>query len=116
MGKKIETTDEIANMFESIENKLRETGKLTTLTGDNESDVSMSFEDFDDGCGQEWPYVVVRIESDKNPSPTEGDLEAFRDFISDKLIDFESGFSGKSDEIMCSSTGEVILINGKKVY
>ena len=102
----------------AIEDKLMETGMLTTLTGDNEADVSIRYEvitppdDTEDG-----PYLVVRITAEGEASAiSEQYLEQTRDYISDKLVELLNTVDESISNELYSQWGEIILVNDQRVY
>jgi len=110
--------DSVLQGLYAIEDKLMETGMLTTLTGDNEADVSIRYEvtappdDSTEGC-----YLVVRITAEGDATKIDGDLaEQMRDYISEKLDDLLTSLDEKVSNELYSSWGELILVNDHKVY
>jgi hypothetical protein len=102
----------------AIEDKLMETGMLTTLTGDNEADISIRYEvitppnDPEDG-----PYLVVRITAEGEASGiSEQYLEETRDYISDKLVELLNTVDESISNELYSQWGEIILVNDQRVY
>jgi hypothetical protein len=112
------SNEKILDGLYAIEDKLMETGMLTTLTGDNEADVSIRYEvitppdDTEDG-----PYLVVRITAEGEASAiSEQSLEQTRDYISDKLVELLNTVDESISNELYSQWGEIILVNDQRVY
>jgi hypothetical protein len=108
---KLGKTQDVIRVFESIENKIYETGKLVSLTGDNEADITITPEIYDGG-----PHLFIKIHCNKNDVP-ESDAEAFQDYVSEKFDDLKSSqLSDEAQEIFDNLWGWGVFINDEQVY
>ena len=95
-----------------------ETGKLTTLTGDNTAEISIRYEfTKPPDCSPEGKYLAVRITAEVEATEVEVDLaEEMRDYISEKLDDLLESIDEEIAEKLYESDGELIIVNGHLVY
>lgn len=110
---------DVLEVLQSIEDKILERGLLVSLTGDSESEITIKYEwiaepGSDDE--EEAGWLVVRVNANVKDDPDEDDLEGFRDYISEKLSDEISSLEEEVQEKLEDCVGEMILINGEKVY
>lgn len=104
-------TQDVIRVFESIENKIYENGKLVSLTGDNEADITITPEIHDGG-----PHLFIKIHCNKNDVP-ESEAEAFQDYVSEKFDDLKSSqLSDEAQEIFDNLWGWGVFINDEQVY
>ena len=98
------------SMLESIENKVLETGRLATLTGDSHADVSLSLE-----IHEESPYLLIKITCEK-VDVSEDDAELFQDYVYTKFTDCLGELGGEHEEEFESLCGACTFVNGEVVY
>mgnify|MGYP001231794965 CR=1 FL=1 len=108
----------IKDVLEAIEDKLYERGKLVTLTGDSESEVSIVYEWT--GCDdhpddEEGPYLIIRINAE-NPKETEI-AEEICDYVNEKVNELLEGLDSSEDvEVLKDLIGEQVILNGRLIY
>ena len=104
-------TKDVIRVFESIENKIYENGKLVSLTGDNEADITITPEIHDGG-----PHLFIKIHCNKN-DVSESEAEAFQDYVSEKFDDLKSSqLNDEAQEIFDNLWGWGIFINDRHIY
>ncbi len=111
---------DVLEVLQSIEDKILERGLLVSLTGDSESEITIKYEWIaepgSDDDEEEAGWLVVRVNANVKDDPDEDDLEGFRDYISEKLSDEISSLEEEVQEKLADYVGEMIFINGEKVY
>ena len=105
----------VVSALEAIEDKLRERGKLIWLTGDNEADITLVYENFDveDAAG---PYLVIKVTATPKKKIKESKFEEFSDYINEMVGTAAENWSGEIQECLSEIYGQVVLLNGTKVY
>lgn len=108
---KLGKSQEVVSIFENIENKIYETSKLVSLTGDSEADITISPEVHDGG-----PHLFIKIHCNK-VDVQESEAEAFQDYVSEKFDDLKSSqLNDEAQEILDNIWGWGIFINDEQVY
>ena len=100
----------VLSLLETIEHKVFETGKLISLTGDGDPDLSLSLEIFDGG-----PSLLIKILCEKNLMNID-DAEIFQDFITIKFNQIILGLPNDIREPLERLWGVHILVNGELFY
>lgn len=104
-------SQEVVSILENIENKIYETSKLVSLTGDSEADITISPEVHDGG-----PHLFIKIHCNK-VDVQESEAEAFQDYVSEKFDDLKSSqLNDEAQEILDNIWGWGIFINDEQVY
>ena len=107
--------DQVADLLQSIEDKLRERGLLVKATGDRESDVSISFKSIVHQ-GDEGPYLVISISSDADGDPDNEMWEEISDYVNEKYSDARDSLPDDVQSALDDIYGQVVVVNGKTVY
>lgn len=115
----IETLNQVPEVRDSlldIEDKLRERGLLVRMTGDRESDVTLTYAEWGTGDAR-GPYLVISIDSSApGGDPDESDAEAISDYVSDKLVEVAADWPQAAQTLQGTAFGQVVLVNGARVY
>ena len=98
------------SVLESIENKVLETGRLATLTGDSHADITLSLE-----IHEEEPYLLIKITC-KEVDVSEDDAEAFQDYVYTKFTDCLAELGGEHEEAFEYLCGACTFVNDEVVY
>lgn len=108
-------SDELTERIFEIEDKLYERGFLVSAIGDSEAEVHIAFEIYNDQ-GEDNPYVVIRILSEKYSYKNLDKLEEISDYVNEKIGDALEGMPAELLEASSSVAGQIILLNGRKIY
>lgn len=107
--------DQVADLLQSIEDKLRERGLLVTATGDNESDVTISFKSILHQ-GEEGPYLVISISSSAHGNADSDVWEEISDYVNEKYSDARESLPDDVQSALDDIYGQVVIVNGMTVY
>jgi hypothetical protein len=99
--------------LKSIINELHETGKLSTLTGSDESNVDIEFGMYGDEKNAE-PSILIKIDSPEEFDFDEELLEDFEDFVIGKLEDASLEWSQEVKDSLVDDRLVIVLINGEE--
>lgn len=107
---------QVKDCLESIEDKLRERGLLTTATGDNESEVTIYYDEYGED-NNKGPHLLISINS---TSPrkllSEEHFEAISDYVNEKIGELSEEWPQDVSAALADIFGQVVLLNGNKVY
>lgn len=103
----------LSDAMAGIEDKLRERGKLVSLTGDNEADVTLVFVlSGDDGI-----CLRVDVTASDDATADEDVAEDISDYTTTKIYEaIEELDAELSDEIQDVLFGVEVYMNGEQVY
>lgn len=102
--------------LQAIEDKLRERGFLVKATGDSEADVTISYEEWGEG-DEHGPYVVIGITSSSPKKKLNADrFEDISDYVNEKISDVAEQWPEDVGNALSDIFGQVVLLNGKKIY
>lgn len=107
--------EEFSSRVAAIEEKLYERGFLVSAIGDSEAEVQIGYEMYEED-GEEGPYVVIRIVSEDVQYEDEEKFEEISDFVNEKLNDALDGMPEDLRNAAYDVYGQVVLLNGRKVY
>jgi len=112
----LNNTPGVRNALLDIEDKLRERGFLVRLTADPESDVTLHYVEWGES-DERGPWLVIAVDS---PAAPEGigaeEAEELSDYVSDKVADASSDWPADAVDLLGAVLGQVVLVNGLKVY
>ena len=107
---------DVKSDLEAIEDKLRERGLLVKATGDSESDVTISYDEWgeDDERGL---YLVIALTSSSPKKKLNADrFEEISDYVNEKLSDAAEQWPEDVANTLAEIYGQVVLLNGKQMY
>ena len=107
--------DQLTDILQSIEDKLRERGMLVAATGDNKSEVTISFKSILHQ-GEEGPYLVISISSKSDGNPDSDAWEEISDYVNEKYSDAREALPDEVQAALDDAYGQVVVVNGKTVY
>lgn len=109
-------SSKVKSDLEAIEDKLRERGFLVKATGDSESDVTISYDEWGEN-DERGPYVVIAITSSSPKKKLNVDrFEEISDYVNEKLSDVAEQWPQDVANTLADIFGQVVLLNGKKMY
>ena len=97
---------EIAEGLEGIENKLLETGRLTSLVKDNNANCKINFKEIDDEL-----YVSIEIFADVQQELDDDECEEVCDYVRSKIYDILEGRNDNVSKEFLDCDGEIIYLN-----
>lgn len=105
----------VLDVLGAIEDKLYERGILVTVTGDPESDVTISFKAI--GVRNEQVRaLVVSVTSVEARGLDESDWEGLSDYVNDEYLRLRAQLRKEVLEALEQSCGQYVTLNGRVVY
>jgi hypothetical protein len=101
--------------IEAIENKLYESGRLISATGDREASASISYGDWDCG-GEVGPHWIISIFSENYCGSSDDKFEEISDFVNEKISDASEQWPENVLEKFSDCWGQIVTLNGRQVY
>lgn len=105
----------VLDVLRSIEDKLYERGVLVTVTGDSESDVTISFKVIA-ARSEQVPALVVAVTAVETQRLDEADWEGLSDYVNDEYLRLRAQLRGEVLDALDESCGQYVTLNGKVVY
>lgn len=101
----------IAEGLEGIENKLLETGSLTSLVKDNNANCKIKFKDIDEEL-----YVSIEIFADVQQELDSDECEEVCDYVRSKIYDILEERTDDVSKEFLDYDGEIIYLNGVRKF
>lgn len=105
----------VLDVLRSIEDKLYERGVLVTVTGDSESDVTISFKVIA-VRSEQVPALVVAVTAVETQRLDEADWEVLSDYVNDEYLRLRAQLRGEVLDALEESCSQYVTLNGKVVY
>lgn len=100
-----------------LEDKIREIGMLVSATGDSQAEISISYELWGNDESEYGPYLVINISTEEERDEVDpDDFEEISDYVNEKIELLQQNWSKEQQEILGDIFGQIVLLNGRKVY
>lgn len=109
------TDSTVLDLLRSIEDKLYERGTLVKVTGDSESNVTISFNTIA-VRGEQVHALVIAVETTKAPDLNSSDWESLSDCVNEEFLQNRSLIQRNILSVLDLSCGQYVMLNGKIVY
>ena len=88
---------------------------LVSATSDPEAEVSISYDDWGEGEDR-GSYWIISITSEISNNGDDDKFEEISDYVSGKISDFSDDWPKSVKNLIESSFGQLVLLNGRLVY
>lgn len=105
----------VLEVLRSIEDKIYERGVLVTVTGDSESDVTISFKVVTTR-GEEVPALMIAVTAVASRNLERADWESLSDYINDEYLQVRPLLGKEVLAGLDESCGQYVTLNGQVVY
>lgn len=106
--------EQVTELLRAIEDKLYETGLLTSVTGNPEADVTVAFRQVVVG-GETVVALVAKVATEQPYDSTSSHWDPLRHFVAEKYASLQRALPEVVRERLLDCPGPLVFVNGSRL-